>query len=94
MADKDFPKGVYFNKKHDNAPDFVLGTIAIKVDSIDLEQLAKYKNNKGYTKIDIKESKDGKVYGEFNTYGLEVEKPKQENKKQDNDEISIEELPF
>ena len=50
-ADKDFPKGVYFNKKHDNAPNFVLGTIAIKVDSIDLEQLAKYKNNKGYTKF-------------------------------------------
>lgn len=70
MADKDFPKGVYFNEKHENAPDFVLGTIAIKVDAIDLEQLAKYQNDKGYARIDIKKSKDGKVYGEFSTYGL------------------------
>jgi len=70
MADKDFPKGVYFNEKHANAPEWVLGTITIKVDTIDLEQLAKYQNDKGYARIDIKKSKDWKVYGEFSTYGL------------------------
>ena len=62
--------------------------------SVKFGKVWKVKKENGYTKIDIKESKDGEVYGEFNTYGLEVEKPKQENKKQDNDEISIEELPF
>ncbi len=74
MADKDFPKGVYFNEKHENAPEWVLGTITIKVDTIDLQQLAKYQNEKWYARIDIKKSKDWKVYGEFSTYWLTPQK--------------------
>ena len=68
---KDFPSGIYFNEPHSKAPDFVIWSIAIKNDQIDFGQIKKYCDSKWYTKLDIKKSKEWKVYMEFNTYWIQ-----------------------
>ncbi len=65
--DKTFAKGIFFNKPHQNAPDFVKGKIDIKVDEL-LTFLKEHENAKGYVNLDLKESKGGKLYLELNTF--------------------------
>ena len=66
---KIFPDGLIFKKPNENAPDFVKGTISIKV-----EEFKKFLDehiNNGWINLDLKENKEGKYYSELNTWKKE-----------------------
>ena len=67
MSDKIFSEGIYFDRPREGAPEFVRGKLSIKVDTA-VAFLTKHKNEKGYVNLDLKESKQGKLYLELNTY--------------------------
>ena len=68
-----FADGIFFNSKHENAPDFVLGSISFKVDEA-VAFLQKYKKEDGYVNVDFLrgkpkvEGEKGKPYFKLNTY--------------------------
>ena len=53
-------------KRQDNAPDFVLCNLSLKVD--DLISFMQQHNNNGWVNIDVKRSKAGKVFAALNTW--------------------------
>jgi hypothetical protein len=61
-----FIDGMIFKQPHPKAPDFVKGTLSIKVKEFATfaEQYAK----DGWLNIDLKESKQGKYYAALNTF--------------------------
>ncbi len=63
--DKVFGEGIFFKQK-ENAPDFVLGAVSIKVD----EFITFLKENvkKGWVNMDLKQSKGGKHYFQVDTW--------------------------
>lgn len=61
MSDNDFPKGIFFNKRHDNAPDFIRGSIGFNVVEA-CRWLQENADHDGRVKLDIKVSKGGKTY--------------------------------
>jgi hypothetical protein len=63
-----YTDGLFYNEPHQNAPDFVLGSLNIsKARFLNwLDNQAP--NDKDYVKIDIKRGKDGKPYCELNTW--------------------------
>lgn len=69
--------GVFFSKPRNGAPEFVKGSVSIKVDDA-IPMLQKFKNEKGYVNLDLLKSKEGKLYFSVNTY-----KPKEELKEND-----------
>lgn len=64
--EKVFASGLIFKKKNEKAPDFVKGSLSVKVDEF-IEFLKKNESN-GWVNIDLKESKGGKYYAELNTW--------------------------
>lgn len=64
---------MFFNSKHENAPDFVLGSISFKVDEF-IQFLTKHKKEDGYVNVDFLRSKPkdgetkGKPYFKLNTW--------------------------
>jgi hypothetical protein len=74
MAEKIYAKGIYFNKKGGNAPDFVLGKISIKKEAL-IEWLGSLEvNESGYINLDILEGKEGKPFISLNTWKKEEKK--------------------
>ena len=66
--ERKYPKGIWFNQPHPNAPDFVIGKISIKRQDF-LEWLDKQNvNEKGYIYLDVKESREGEPYCEVNDF--------------------------
>lgn len=63
MSDKNFAEGIYYSPPHENAPDFVLGKIAINVPAA-ITWLEANKNDSGWVNMDAKLSKGGKYYVE------------------------------
>lgn len=61
-----FADGMIFKRPHENAPDFVKGAISIKVDEFK-EFLDKHANN-GWVNLDLKKSKNDKLYLQLNDY--------------------------
>ena len=53
-------------KKKDNAPEWVLGSLSIKVD--EAVAFLKLHNNKGWVNIEMKLSRDGKPYCQLDTW--------------------------
>ena len=86
MAERIFAKGLYFNDKHQNAPDFVLGSLSFKLDTLKdfIAQAEQYVNDKGYVKYQIVKNRDGKNSVFVDTYWL----------KSKNEEIDPESIPF
>ena len=69
--EKVFPKGLYYNKPHENAPDFVLGKLSVQLAWFSewLEANQKLANDKGYLNFGILMSKNsGKPYVVVDTY--------------------------
>ena len=66
MSDKIFPEGFIFKQKRDNAPEWVLGSIAIKVD--EATEWLKDNQKNGWVNLDLKESQGGKTYLELDTW--------------------------
>jgi hypothetical protein len=59
--DNPFPKGIFFDAPHENAPDFIRGCISIKGDEA-IDWIRSNLNEQGYVKLDMKLSKGGKMY--------------------------------
>lgn len=76
MADDiNFAQGLYWNPPHQNAPDFVLGGIAIRPKEF-VDWLREQKpDSKGYIRMAVKRSKAGKDYVALDTF---EPKPRQE----------------
>ncbi len=66
--EKVFAKGIYFNEKRENAPEWVLGGIDVKPADFIQWINKQATNSAGYVKLDIKRAKSGKPYLELNTY--------------------------
>ena len=64
--DKIFPEGVIFKKPHENAPDFVKGSLSLKMK--DLIEFAKKHHKDGWLNIELLESRGGKYYAALNTF--------------------------
>ena len=62
---KTFAKGINF-KRNDNAPEFVVGKLAIKTDEA-IAFLTETSKN-GWVNLDIKKAKSGKYYIELDNY--------------------------
>jgi hypothetical protein len=75
--DKVFGEGIFFKTK-ENAPDFVLGAVSIKVD----EFIVFLKDNvkKGWVNMDLKESKGGKHYFQVDTWEPKAKAPDEPTK--------------
>jgi hypothetical protein len=71
QTEKVFADGFIFKRK-ENAPEFVVGSMSIKVD----EAMAFLAQNetKGWVNLDVKLSKGGKYYMELDTWKPSVEK--------------------
>lgn len=65
MQDKIFADGFLFKRK-ENAPDFVVGRLSIKVEEA-VAFLKKHEKN-GWVNIDIKNGRSGNPYMELDTY--------------------------
>lgn len=65
MADKIFGEGIYYDLPV-KAPEFVKGKITIEVDKF-VEFIKKHRNG-DFVRLDVKQSKAGKLYLELNTW--------------------------
>ena len=91
MANPIYAKGFFWNEKKETQPDFVVGSISIRLD--DIGDLVQYKNDKGYVKLDILRKKDGTGNTiSVNTYGLSTETPAP--RARFNDELTVADIPF
>ena len=93
MSDeKIFVDGLYFNRKHPNAPDFVLGSLSIQPKQL-IEWMRKHHesvNDKGYFRLDVNESRQGKTYVALSTW-----KPGEQKKPDDGfDDGFDDDVPF
>ena len=62
MSDNDFPNGLFANKPHKNAPDFVKAGISIQVERFIQWLKAQKANEKGYVKLQVLEARDGEKF--------------------------------
>lgn len=62
-----FAEGIYFDRPHENAPDFIKGKLSVHVQKA-IPFLQQNMNDKGFVNIDLKVSKAGKLYLQLNTY--------------------------
>jgi len=63
---KIFAEGFYFERR-ENAPDFVIGRVSVKVNKA-VKFLNAHANEKGYVNMNILRSKDGGAYMELDTW--------------------------
>ncbi len=78
---KTFPKGIFFQKPREGAPDFVRGNLSFKVDEA-IAFLNEHKNAQGYVNIDMLKSEKG-IYLALN----EWKKPETLNTEEENEKI-------
>jgi hypothetical protein len=64
----DFIQGLYINEPHEKAPDFVRCTLSIQRDRFRAWLDDQEASDKGYIRIQVNESKDGKLYVKLDTY--------------------------
>lgn len=63
-----FASGIFFEKPHENAPDYVKGKVSIKIDEF-ITFLKANVNEKGYVNLDMKKSKEkGHIYFQLNDW--------------------------
>ena len=66
MSEPNFANGIMFKLPKENAPDFVKGSLSIKLD--DFNAWAEKHQENGWVNIDLKVSRGGKPYAELNTW--------------------------
>ena len=81
MSDINFAQGIYFNEPHEKAPEFVLGSISIKPGEFAawMADNSGEKDAKGYLRLDVKKSKNGKVYVALSTFKPRAERNEARN---------------
>lgn len=65
MEEKIFANGFSF-KRNDNAPEFVVGRLSLKVD--DAIEFIKQNQKNGWINLDVKKARTGNFYIELDTY--------------------------
>lgn len=70
MAEKIFAKGAFLKDPRDGAPDFVIGTLGIKVAEFK-DFLDEHVKANGYVDFDLLRGQNGKPYMALNTYKSE-----------------------
>lgn len=70
MSDKIFVKGILFKRPEAGTPEWIKGKLAINPEILAkfAEENKAHKSAKGWLKIDLKNSKDGTLYLELNTW--------------------------
>lgn len=65
-----FPKGFSVFEKHQNAPDFVICELSIEPKAFMqfISEQREHINDKGYFRLTVKKSREGKLYAQVNTY--------------------------
>ena len=64
----DFIQGLYINEPHEKAPDFVRCTLSIQRDRFRAWLDDQDASDKGYIRIQVNESREGKLYAKLDTY--------------------------
>lgn len=65
--EKTYADGIFFNKKHEKAPDFVLGSLSLIPEKFASWLEQQVPDEKGYIRLQIKEGRE-KPYIELDTY--------------------------
>lgn len=60
--------GIYYNKKREGAPEYVLGGLSIQRDQFQSWLSQQEVDEKGYLKLDILTSREGKPYLKLNDW--------------------------
>ena len=70
MNEKKFVDGLIVKKPHDNAPDFVKARLSLKLDEFAswVGQWKKENAGEEWINIELKESKQGKLYAELDSW--------------------------
>lgn len=97
MADKIFTNGLIFKAPHQKAPDYVKGTLSVKVE--DFKAFLDEHNKNGWVNISLKEAKSGKYYAELDTWepGKAKKAPEdasEGSQEEQSEEISADDIPF
>ena len=66
MADNKIFADGFIVKRRENAPDFVVANVSIKVD--EFGKFVKENANNGWINLDVKTAQSGKMYAELNTW--------------------------
>lgn len=82
-----FADGMTFSKPREGAPEWIKGNVAVKADAFKafLTDNQKHLSEKGWLYFDLKQSKNGTLYFELNTW-----KPTQKKEA----EIDVQNIPF
>ena len=87
---KIFAEGIYFEKRRDNAPEYIKGRVSVKGKPF-VEFMKKHINESGYVNLTLKLSTGGKYYFELdtwtNTLKKEAAKVGEETKKAVTDDV-------
>lgn len=68
-----FADGMIFKKPHEKAPEFIKGNISIKSKDF-VAFLKKHTKEDGWVNLDLKKSREGKLYLALNTFSVTKEK--------------------
>lgn len=109
MAEKQFCEGLFYKQPGPKAPPFIKANLSFNVIKF-VEWLQKQTNERGWVNVDIKESREGKIYAELNnwqpkkevqtiqqgqSFDEQMNAPAQEPTKIDDDNsIDIKDIPF
>lgn len=68
MSEASFVPGLFAKAPRDNAPDFVKGSVSIKVEEVGKFLREVYAKGEEWLNLDLKESRDGKYYLQINDW--------------------------
>lgn len=65
-----FVDGLFFDLPRENAPEFVKGSVSIQMDKLVAwaEQQKEHKSERGWLRVDLKKSQQGKYYFQLDTW--------------------------
>lgn len=66
MSDVNFADGIIFKMPHENAPDFIKGSLSFRVE--DAVKWLQENSDNGWVNVQLKVSKAGKPYAELDTW--------------------------
>ena len=78
MENKTFADGIMFRLPSEKSPKWIKGNISVNVAKF-TDFLNKVSNERGWVNLDVKDSKNGTMYIELNTYQKPQNAPTNEN---------------
>lgn len=90
--DKILAEGLFFKEKHQNAPEFVIGGLSIKIDQF--SKFVKDHKDGEYLNFQVLKSKQGKPYIVLDTWKPNKEQVPVDNHVYDDSKIDNSDLPF